>query len=69
MYQPFLHTDSNRGMMMLRVRASDDPRSVDAVLVRQRLLATVFAFVVVRRTREIADERRWVPNTGTLRGW
>ena len=99
MYQPFLQTDTNRGMMVLHVRASDDPRSVipvlreelrhahptapqfaiqtiaeelDAVLVRQRLLATLgavfsllalllagvglyglFAFVVVRRTREI----------------
>jgi predicted permease len=99
MFQPFLHTDTNRGMMVLHVRASDDPRSVipalreelmhahptapqfaiqtiadefDAVLVRQRLLATLgtvfslaalllagvgvyglFAFVVVRRTREI----------------
>jgi predicted permease len=99
MYQPFLQTDTNRGMMVLHVRASDDPRSIipalrhelqqahqtapqfaiqtiadelDAVLVRQRLLATLgtvfsvlalllagvglyglFAFVVVRRTREI----------------
>jgi ABC-type lipoprotein release transport system permease subunit len=99
MYQPFLKTDTNRGMMMLHVRASDHPRSIiptlreelqhahptapqfaiqtiadelDAVLVRQRLLATLgtvfsllalllsgvglyglFAFVVVRRTREI----------------
>jgi predicted permease len=99
MYQPFLQTDTNRGMMVLHVRASKDPRSImpalrhellrahpttpqfaiqmiadelDAVLVRQRLLATLgsafsllalllagvglyglFAFVVVRRTREI----------------
>jgi predicted permease len=99
MYQPFLQTDTNRAMMVLHVRASDDPRSIipalrhellrahptapqfvvqtiadelDAVLVRQRLLATLgtvfsllalllagvglyglFAFVVVRRTREI----------------
>ena len=99
MYQPFLQTDTNRGMMVLHVRPSDDPRSIipalrhelqqahptapqfaiqtvadelDAVLVRQRLLATLgavfsllalllacvglyglFAFVVVRRTREI----------------
>ncbi len=99
MYQPFLQTDTNRGMMVLHVRTSDDPRSVipalrdalqhahptapqfaiqtiadelDAVLVRQRLLATLgtvfsllalllagvglyglFAFIVVRRTREI----------------
>jgi ABC-type lipoprotein release transport system permease subunit len=68
MYQPFLQTDTNRGMMVLHVRASDDPRSIvpalrhelqrahptapqlsiqtiaddlDAVLVRQRLLATL----------------------------
>jgi len=68
MYQPFLHTATNRGMMVLHVRASDDPRSVipalrhelqqahptapqfaiqsiadelAAVLVRQRLLATL----------------------------
>ncbi|HEV8394245.1 MAG TPA: ABC transporter permease [Vicinamibacterales bacterium] len=99
MYQPFLQTDTNRGMMVLHVQASDDPRSVipalrhelqrahptapqfaiqtiadelDVTLVRQRLLATLgtvfsllalllagfglyglFAFVVVRRTREI----------------
>jgi predicted permease len=99
MYQPFLQTDTNRGMMVLHVRASGDPGSIipalreelqrayptapqsaiqtiadelDAVLVRQRLLATLgtvfsllalllagvglyglFAFVVVRRTREI----------------
>jgi predicted permease len=99
MYQPFLQTDTNRGMMVLHVRPSGDPRSIvpalrdelqraypsvpqfaiqtiadelDAVLVRQRLLATLgslfsllalllagvglyglFAFVVVRRTREI----------------
>ena len=99
MYQPFLQTDTNRGMMVLHVQASEDPRPIipalrhelqrahptapqfaiqtiadelDAVLVRQRLLATLgtvfslfalllagvglyglFAFVVVRRTREI----------------
>ena len=99
MYQPFLQTDTNRGMMVLHVRGLDDPRSIipavrhelqrahptapqfaiqtiadelDAVLVRQRLLAILgtvfsllalllagvglyglFAFVVVRRTREI----------------
>jgi predicted permease len=68
MYQPFLQTDTNRGMMVLHVRGSDDPRSIvpalrhelqrayptapqlaiqtiaddlDAVLVRQRLLATL----------------------------
>lgn len=68
MYQPFLQTDTNRGMMVLHVRASHDPRSIvpalrnelrrahptapqlaiqtiaddlDAVLVRQRLLATL----------------------------
>ncbi len=68
MYQPFLQTDTNRGMMVLHVRASGDPRSIipavrrelqqahptappfaihtiadelDAVLVRQRLLATL----------------------------
>jgi putative ABC transport system permease protein len=66
MYQPFLQTDTNRGMMVLHVRASGDRRSIvpalrnelqrahptapqlaiqtiadelDAVLVRQRLLA------------------------------
>jgi predicted permease len=68
MYQPFLQTDTNRGMMVLHVRASGDPRPIvpalrqelqrahptapqpaiqtiadelDAVLVRQRLLATL----------------------------
>jgi len=68
MYQPFLQTDTNRGMMVLHVRASGDRRSIvpalrhelqrahpttpqlaiqtiadelDAVLVRQRLLATL----------------------------
>lgn len=68
MYQPFLQTDTNRGMMVLHVRASDDRRSIvpglrhelqrahptapqlaiqtiadelGAVLVRQRLLATL----------------------------
>jgi len=99
MYQPFLQTDTNRGMMVLHVWSSVDPRAIipalrhelqqaqptapqfaiqtiadelDAVLVRQRLLARLgtvfsllalllagvglyglFAFVVVRRTREI----------------
>lgn len=28
MYQPFLHTDTNRAMMMLRVGAASDPRSM-----------------------------------------
>jgi predicted permease len=68
MYQPFLQTDTNRGMMVLHVRASGDPRPIvpalrhelqrayptapqlpiqtiadelDAVLLRQRLLATL----------------------------
>jgi predicted permease len=68
MYQPFLQTDTNRGMMVLHVRISGNPRSIipalreelqhahptapqfaiqtiadelDAVLVRQRLLATL----------------------------
>jgi predicted permease len=68
MYQPFLQTDTNRGMMVLHVRASDDSHSIipairretqrahptapqfaiqtladelDAVLIRQRLLATL----------------------------
>ena len=68
MYQPFLQTDTNRGMMVLHVRAADHPSSIvpalrqelrrvhptapqlaiqtiadelDAVLVRQRLLATL----------------------------
>jgi predicted permease len=68
MYQPFLQTDTNRGMMVLHVRASGDLHSIvpalrhelqraqptapqlaiqtiadelDAVLVRQRLLATL----------------------------
>jgi predicted permease len=68
MYQPFLLTDTNRGMMALHVRATGDPRPIiprlrdelqrafptapqlaihtiadelDAVLVRQRLLATL----------------------------
>jgi predicted permease len=68
MYQPFLQTDTNRGMMVLHVRASDDSHALipairretqrahptapqfaiqtladelDAVLIRQRLLATL----------------------------